>query len=362
MTSHLAPTRVRFPVAGPFRADLERRTDAFFARTGLSRRASAAMRLKTVLLLSWLAGSWATLVFVPLSPWLIASLAASVGLAMAGVGFSVMHDANHDSYASSRRMNRIIGLTLDLLGASSLIWRQKHNVLHHTYTNVQGLDADLEAGPLLRFAPWQPRRPWHRFQHLYAPLLFGLFPIRWFFFDDFRDLWTGTVGAQPLPPVSKRDLLGVLAGKAVFFTWAFAVPIALHPTAWLVPIYLLTFLVLGNALAWVFQLAHCLQEAEFQPVHPDKKGETMPRSWEEHQLATTVDFAPRSRLLSWYLGGLNFQVEHHLFPRICHVHYPELAKIVAETCRDHGLRYRCEATFFSAIAANLRWIRELGTA
>jgi linoleoyl-CoA desaturase len=358
MTSQVAAApRVRFPASGPFRADLEQRVDAWFVKTGRSPRASPGMRIKTGLLLTWLCGGWALLMFAPVPWFVVPLLAASMGLAMAGVGFSVMHDANHDSYAAGRRMNRTIGLSLDLLGASSLIWRQKHNVLHHTYTNVQGMDADLDAGPLLRFAPWQPRRPWHRFQHLYAPVLFALFPIRWFFWDDFRDLATGTVGDQPLPKLNTRDVLGVLAGKVVFFTWAFVLPLVLHPTWWLLPIYAIAFLVLGNALAWVFQLAHCLEDAEFQKVNP---GEVMPASWAEHQVATTVDFAPQSRLLSWYLGGLNFQVEHHLFPRICHVHYPALSAIVAQTCRDHGLRYRCQPTVGSALCANLRWMRKLG--
>ena len=357
MTVQVAAPRVRFPAAGPFRADVEQRVEAWFATTGRSPRATAGMRVKTLVLLCWLFGSWALLVFTNVSPWLIPWLAASIGLAQACVGFSVMHDANHDSYAAGRRMNRFLGLTIDLIGASSLIWRQKHNVLHHTYTNVQGLDADLEAGPLLRFAPWQPRRPWHRFQHLYAPLLFGVFPFRWFFYDDFRDLATCSVSGQPIPRLTTRDVLGVLAGKVVFITWAFVIPIALHPTFWLVPIYLLVSLVLGNALAWVFQLAHCLEEADFLPA---PGGQASPASWAEHQVATTVDFAPRNRLLSWFLGGLNFQVEHHLFPRVCHVHYPALAEIVESACRDHGLRYRCEPSFRSALAANLRWLRKLG--
>ena len=348
---------MRFPASGPFRADLEQRVEAWFARTGASQCATFSMRLKTVLHLTWLFGSWALLVFAPVPLWTVPLLAISIGLAQAVVGFSVMHDANHDSYASTRRMNRLIGLTIDLIGGSSLIWRQKHNVLHHTYTNVQGLDADLEAGPLLRFAAWQPRRAFHRYQHVYAPLLFGVFPFRWFFWDDFRDLFTCTVSGRPMPKLSFKDILGVLVMKALFITWWLVVPIALHPTLWLIPIYLLTSLVLGNALAWVFQLAHCLEEADFLPA---PGGEAAPQSWAEHQVATTVDFAPDNHLLSWFLGGLNFQVEHHLFPRICHVHYPALAPIVAETCRDHGLRYRCEPTFRSALTANLRWLRKLG--
>ncbi len=337
----------RFPAGGPFQADLTRRVRAYFEGASRSRHGGVAIGMKVAAMLAWLALSWALLMFARLPPGAVALLAVSLGLAMAGVGFSVMHDANHGATSASRGVNRLLSYSLDLLGASSVLWRHKHNVMHHTYTNVSGADPDLEGGGAwLRLAPWQRRRPWHRFQHLYVWVLFGFFPLKWWFIDDVRDLFVRRVRGLPLA--------GALAGKAVFLTWAFVLPLALHPTWPVVAVWAIALFTLGNVLGSVFQLAHCVGEAEFVDSARPMTG------WMQHQIATTVDFAPDNAVLGWYLGGLNFQVEHHLFSRVCHVHYRAVSGIVAQTCHDHGLRYRCQPTLRSALAANVRWLRQLG--
>src|SRR4051812_43426802 len=352
----MSTERVHFPAASPFHSDLKGRVEAYFA--GGRQEGGWRMRVKSAVMLSWMVGTWAIAMFAPVSGAVAALLAVSIGLAMAGVGFCVMHDANHGSYSRSRGVNRVLSFTLDLLGASSHLWRQKHNILHHTYTNIEGLDDDIEAGmPYLRFAPWQRRVFFHRFQHLYVFLLYGFFPLKWFFVDDFRGFATGRIGTQRFPPARGKALLAALLGKAGFFAWAFVVPALLHPTWWLVPLWLLASFTLGNVLGWVFQLAHCLDGAEFVEANP---GDAMREDWAVHQVSTTVDFARGNRLLSWYLGGLNFQVEHHLFPRVCHVHYPALSRIVEQTCVDHHVRYRSEPTLRKALAANCRWLRAMG--
>jgi linoleoyl-CoA desaturase len=349
--------RVRFPLHGPFHADLKGRVADYFEGAARSRHGGWAMGAKSAVLLGWLAGSWALLMFAPVNAWQAALLSVSVGLAMAGVGFSVMHDANHGGTSSSGRLNGIMGFTLDLLGASSFIWRKKHNLMHHTYTNIAGLDADIEAGsPFLRLAPWQSRRGFHRFQHVYVWLLYAVFPLQWWFYDDLRELVTGRVAGQQFERARGGELFAAVAGKVLFTGWAFVLPVVLHPTWALIPIWGIALFTLGNVLAGVFQLAHCVGEAEFVD-----RG-APPSDWAEHQVATTVDFARTNPLLSWYLGGLNFQVEHHLFPRVCHLHYPALSRIVEETCRTHNVRYRSEPTLGSALAANWRWLRRMGSA
>lgn len=352
------PERVRFPAGGRFHADLKRRVDDYFQRSGLTRFGGNAMRLKTAALISWLVLSWVLLVFTPVTVAQAVLLTISLALAQAGIGFAVMHDANHGSYSPSTRVNQTLSFSLDLIGASSHLWRQKHNILHHTFTNIAGLDADLEPGPFLRFARWQPLRRFHRFQHFYMWLLFGAFPLRWWFLDDAIQMANGRVGTQVFPALRGWALVRTLLGKAAFIAWAFVIPVLMHPTWKIVPFYLLGSMVLGNVLASVFQLAHCLGEADFHDAAP---GQLMETHWAEHQVATTVDFARKEKLLSWYLGGLNFQVEHHLFPRVCHVHYPALAVIVEETCAEHHVRYRNEPTLGSALSANVRWLRQLGS-
>ncbi len=315
------------------------------------------MIAKAVVLFFWLAGSWSALMFADPGPFGVVLLTISVGLAMAGIGFGVMHDANHGSFSARAGVNRLVGHTMELLGGSSHLWRQQHNVLHHGFTNVAGADADIEPGPLLRFAPWQPWRPHHRFQHVYVWALYAVFPLRWFLWDDFRELATGRIGGRSFPPARGRTLAVALAGKCVFYLWAVILPVLFHPTWWLVAIWLLAALTLGTVLASVFQLAHCVGEARF---HELPEGARMSTDWAEHQVTTTVDFARGNRLLAWYVGGLNFQIEHHLFPRVSHLHYPALAPIVEAVCRAHGVRYHSEPTLRSAVGANMRWLREMG--
>jgi linoleoyl-CoA desaturase len=353
----LAETRVRFPPAGAFHADVKRQVEAHFQSTGRPTRGGWAMGLKTGAMLAGLAGAYLALLLVPMPGWLVALLAVSEGLAIAGVGFNVMHDANHGSLSAHPWVNRALSWSADLVGGSSWLWRYKHNVLHHTWPNVADMDTDGDAGPLLRLKPQQPHRGFHRLQHLYAWVLYGLFALKWWIFDDLHELVAGRIGGHPFPRPRGWALAGLLGGKALFFGWAFVLPAVLHPTFWLLPIWLLGAATAGVVLAAVFQLAHCVGEVK----HPGaESGDLFPWGWAELQVQTASDFARGSRLLSWYLGGLNFQVEHHLFPAICHVHYRDLAPIVEGACRAHGLVYNSQPTLWAALRANLRWLRLLG--
>ncbi|HEY3450422.1 MAG TPA: acyl-CoA desaturase [Myxococcales bacterium] len=349
-------SKVRFS-SGEFNADLKRRVDEYFELSGRKPRGGWSLHLQTAVMLLWLAASYGVLMFASLPAWLVPPLAVSLGLAVAGVGFNVMHDANHGAYSPRRLVNRAMAYSLDLIGGSSYLWRQKHNVLHHTYTNIAGLDTDGDVGIFLRLTPSQPLRRFHRYQHLYAWLLYSVFALKWWFFDDFRELITGRIVTQPYPRPTRRALASTLVGKALFFGWAFVLPLVFHPTWWLVPIWLLASATTGVVLASVFQLAHCVGEA----AHLDPGAlQSAPQDWAAHQVTSTVDFARGNRLLRWYVGGLNFQVEHHLFTKISHTRYPEISPIVEKACLDHGVRYRSQPTLRAALAANLRYLRRLG--
>jgi len=279
---------------------------------------------------------------------------------MAGLGFSVTHDANHGSYSPHKRLNRAMCFSLDFIGASSYVWRTRHNVVHHTYTNIAGADSDIDGMPLTRFAPEQPLRALHRFQHFYAWLLYGLLAINWHTIGDVAFLWRGKIAETSLRRPRGVELAELLLGKAVFLSWSIAVPLLFHPLWQVAAVFGIVSFVLAFTLAVIFQLAHCLEEAEFPSSAAMSAGART--EWARHQVETTVDFAPRSRLLMWYLGGLNFQIEHHLFPRVCHIHYPALAPIVREVCAEHGIRYQVHPTLWSALASHTRWLRRMGNA
>lgn len=339
---------------------LRRRVDEYFASTGRQPRGGTQIYIKTGIVLGVLAGAYVLLVFGPVTWPTALPLAVLLGLSVAAVGFNIQHDGGHAAYSERRWVNRLAAGTLDLVGGSSYIWARKHNSFHHSYTNLTGHDDDINVGFLGRLSPHQPRLAIHRFQHLYLWFLYGFLPIKWHFYDDFRDLLTGRIGEHRIARPRGGDLALLVGGKALFFALALGLPMMLHPWWAVVGLYALASFAAGITLSVVFQLAHCVEEAEF-PLPSDRTGE-MAAAWAEHQVRTTVNFAPRNRLLTWYIGGLNFQVEHHLFPQVCHIHYPALAPLVAQTCAELGLRYAAQPTLIAGIASHYRWLKRLGCA
>jgi linoleoyl-CoA desaturase len=343
-----------------FRDDLEIEVAAFFERRGISRQGSYALWAKTAVLGIWLAGSYWFLVFVVHRPWLAALCAASLACAMAGIGFNVMHDGGHRSYAKSSAVSRGMAFSLDLLGGSSYFWHYKHGIAHHSYPNVTGSDDDIYIGALGRLTPHDRRFWFHRFQHFYIWLLYGLLAIKWQLLDDFRSIIRPGIADTRVPRPPRTEQILFWSGKVLFFGLALGLPMLLHPWPSVVALFLLTGTILGVLLSVVFQLAHCLEEAAFakRPL----PGHAMDRDWATHQVESTVDFARNNRVLTWFIGGLNFQIEHHLFPRVCHTHYPALSEIVERVCRTHGVHYAAHLSASAALGSHYRWLRQLGRA
>ena len=354
----VAPGKLTFARDTGFHDEVKRRVLAYFERTGLSQQDSPRMHLKTAVLLIWFGASYALLVFGATSVWQGALLSASLALAMAGIGFGIQHDANHGAYSSRAAVNRLMAMTLDMLGASSYLWRVQHNLSHHTYTNIEGADDDINFVPFARLSPGQPRYRLHHLQQFYLWALYWFLFPKWNFVDDFKNVTRGRIGGRRFPRPRGRHLIELVGGKMLFFGWAFAIPLLVHSWWVVLLFYATTALVLGTTLAVVFMLAHCVEEADC--LERPRESERIPRPWAVHQVLTTVDFARGNRLLTWYVGGLNFQIEHHLFPRICHVHHPRIAEIVQATCAEFGVHYKAHASFFGALASHWRWLRRMG--
>jgi linoleoyl-CoA desaturase len=349
---------IGFNGGGAFSQELRALARRYASDRVRARQAQRRIYVKSAVIISWAVASWTLLVFVASGWWLGAALALSLGLALAGVGFNVTHDANHGSYSTRRWVNRSLRWSLDVIGASSYVWRVKHNIVHHTYTNISGADSDIEQLPFLRLAPDQRRRWFHRYQHIYAWPLYGLFAVKWQILGDVQQLWKGNIEGTPLPWPKGRELLGFWLGKAIFLTWAVGLPLLFQP-AWQVAIaFLATSFVLAFTLAVTFQLAHCVEEAGFSSVEALAGAERT--EWTRHQVEATVDFAPDNRLVAWFLGGLNFQIEHHLFSRVCHTNYAALAPLVKDVCDRHGVSYRAHRTVTQALMSHVRWLRRLG--
>jgi linoleoyl-CoA desaturase len=285
-------------------------------------------------------------------------LAILLGLSIAGIGFNVQHDGGHQAYSNSRWINKLMAMALELLGGSSYVWRWKHGVFHHTYVNITGHDTDIDLGILARLTPHQRWLPVHRWQHFYLWAPYGLLVIKWQLVGDFRKVISGRMGGRAFPRPTGWDLVIFVAGKAVFLLLAFGIPLQLHSIGVVLGYYGVAAVVAGILLSVVFQVAHCVEEVAF-PV-PHSKTDRMDHAWAIHQVETTADFARGNRVVTWLVGGLNFQIEHHLFPRISHVHYPALAILVEQTCREFGVRYTAFRSFRSGLVSHFRFLRRMG--
>lgn len=344
---------------GAFFNELKRRVDAHFEASGrASNQTPPGMLVKTAVILVWFVASWVAMVFLAQNAWQLALACVSLGLAMAGVGFSIQHDGGHTAYSQHRWVNRLMASSLDLLGGSSYLWHWKHNIVHHSHTNITGLDMDIDLRPLARMSPEQARRAGHRFQHFYIWPLYAFLAVKWHFVDDFVSLVRGRFGEQRFPRPAGWSLAGLIAGKLVFVTWAFVVPLMVMPWWQVALCYALWSATLSLVLSITFQLAHCVEGTHFPETEPT--GEKM--EWAVHQVVTSANFSLNNPVVTWYVGGLNHQIEHHLFPRVCSYRLPELAPIVQRLCAEQGVPYVVNASTAGAIASHARWMRALGQA
>lgn len=325
--------------------------------TGRTERDCPKMYFKTAVIFASFALIYGLLVFAATEWWQALPLAIALGLTVVAIGFNVMHDGSHAAYSDRHWVNRAAAMSLDLVGGGSYFWHWKHNVFHHTFVNVLGYDTDINLAGLGRLTPHHPRAWIHRWQHLYVWFLYGAMVIKWQLYDDFRLALTSRMGEHRFPRPRGWQWMVFFTGKLVFLSLAFAIPLALHPVWAVAATYAVAAATTGIMLAVVFQLAHCVEQAHFPLASGAGRMDT---PWAVHQVETSVDFARHSRVASWLLGGLNFQIEHHLFSRICHVNYPAIAPLVEQTCREFGVAYHYNTTFVSALRSHYRWLRTLG--
>ena len=350
--------RISFARDTGFLKELRRRVDARIRAQGIRERDVPRMYLKTAVVLCTFAASYLALVFLARNWWQALPLALLLGFAVAEIGFNIQHDGGHRAYSERAWVNKLMAMTLDLVGGSSYVWRWKHAVFHHMYVNVAGHDTDIELGIFGRLSPEQPHRAVYRWQQWYLWLLYGVMTMKWHFYDDYRDVTLGRMGANRFPRPRGWELALFVGGKLTFLLLAFGIPLWFHPFWSVALFYAITVAVTGVVLAVVFQLAHAVEEARFDQPLPGTTG--MAASWAVHQVATTVDFARDDRLVSWLVGGLNFQVEHHLFPCMSHVNYPAIAGVVEETCQEFGVPYSANPTLSAAMASHFRWLKRMG--
>ena len=338
---------------------LRKRIQDYFSEKGISKHANASMILKTVFILTVFASLYAVLLTQVFSPIVMLLLCLVLGLFTAMVGLNIGHDAIHGAYSANPKVNRWMGMWFNMIGANDHIWRIKHNVLHHTYTNIPGHDDDINQPRIMRLSPTQPSAWYHRFQHFYVFLIYPLATLSWVFVQDYKKFFTKHLGSYDNSRYPRNEILRLFLFKAIYYTLFLVLPLVIIDLPWYHVLlgFALFHFAQGLILSIVFQMAHLVEGVEF-PV-PDEQG-NVGRAWAVHQMYTTADFSNRSRLMTFIVGGLNFQIEHHLFPHVCHVHYRAIAPIVKQTAEEFGLPYVVNATLLDALRSHVRFLKVLG--
>jgi linoleoyl-CoA desaturase len=343
-----------------FKKTLHSRVNAYFARTGLSKNHNPAMLVKTVVMLGLYILPFVLILALSIPFWLVLILFLIMGVGIAGIGMSVMHDGNHFGYSKNHRVNRIVGLTMNLLGADAYNWKIKHNKLHHVFTNIYGKDEDINSRVILRFAFGAPLKKYHRFQYLYVWFFYALMSLSMMFGDISKRISNRKRGLTNISlGAFRRSMFWLIVSKVLYFGVIIGLPILLTDLLWwqVLTGFLLMHLVAGTIMSVIFQLAHVV-EGPTQAI-PDEDGR-IKDSLIVHQLKSTADFSKGNKILSWYVGGLNYQVEHHLYPKICHVHYPAISKIVEATTREFSIPYYVYDSFWDALRAHITTLKRLG--
>lgn len=338
---------------------LKKRVNDYFKTEKLSKSGGKRIIFKAVILIIIYLGAYAMIMtnyFTVYQMWI---LSAVMGFAASGIGMGVMHDANHGSFSENKKINKITGYSMELLGGNTTNWKIQHNKLHHTYTNIENADDDINSRALYRFTKSAKYHKIHRYQYIYMFFLYGLMTLTWLFVADFFQLIRYYKDGYFIGKMNfKKELTKLIIFKILYFAYIIVFPLIFVDIIWwqyFIGLFTMQF-ILGFSLAVTFQLAHLVEKTDF----PNPENNEINNNWFIHQLSTTADFAQNNILLTWFIGGLNFQTEHHLFPGISHIHYPKLAKIIKETCKEFDVRYNVYTSLWDALSSHIRMLKKLG--
>ena len=342
-----------------FYSTVRARVEAYFAEHHISTYANSAMWFKALFFLTGLTTLYLLILLGDFSPSIQIWMAIVLGMFGAFVGFNICHDAIHKSFSKHQAVNNTFSFVFNLIGASPYVWNICHNIVHHTYTNIAGHDEDIDVAPgLIRFSETETVNKVQRYQHFYAFFLYSFSMLSWVFRKDYKKFFQKKIGEHQLVH-PKIEYYKLFIFKGIYYFLFIALPLMVMDITWWQ--FLIGFLVMqlsqGLVLGLVFQLAHVVEGTSFPS--PDTQG-NIEEAWAEHQMHTTANFAVDNKLAGFLCGGLNRQIEHHLFPKICHIHYPAIGTIVKQTAKEFGLPYIESPTFSAALVSHFKTLRKLG--
>ncbi len=348
------------PKQKQFAAAVRKNVNDYFKSRNLSTKGNTALVVQTIGLLAIYIIPFTLILTTPMNVWMALLMAVVMGVGVAGVGMCVMHDAVHGSYSRRPWLNKLMAGSMYLLGGDVFNWKIQHNILHHAYTNIEGYDQDIASKGPIRLSEHARLRKIHKYQFIHAFFFYGLMTISKLV-KDFSQLVqftkAGLTKQHHVNPV--LEYLKMVVIKLTYIFVFIGVPVLVTSfTLWQVLIgFFIMHFTAGCILATVFQMAHVV-EGTMQSL-PGADG-VIESEWMVHELHTTSDFARNNLFLNWYVGGLNFQIEHHLFPNICHIHYRRIAPIVERTAHEFGFSYNLKPTFRNALSSHIKRLKELG--
>jgi len=345
-----------------FVKELRKNVNKYFTDNNISKHANANMVFKTIFMCLLYFTPLMMMIFGGVTNWgPVMAMWFLMGLGMSGIGLAIMHDANHGSYSHNKKVNKALGFLVNFVGGYHANWIIQHNVLHHSFTNIEHHDEDI-AKPVMRFSPNQERKKIFKYQAYYAPFFYAIMTLYWLIGKDFEQLIKyskrNLLEGQGL--TMRRALAEIIFNKTWYLVLTLILPIMMLPLPWWQTVsgFLMMHFMSGLILACIFQPAHVIEETNFYVTDEDGSIEN---NWAIHQLRTTANFANGSTFFSWFIGGLNYQIEHHLFPNICHVHYRNISGIVKKTAEEYDIPYHQHKTFYGALKSHFSLLNQLGT-
>lgn len=337
--------------------ELKKRVDRYFIENNIKKTGNASLYFKTGLMLFLFFSAYTLPYLLSLNIWGIlfaASLAVFSGL---GLGMSVMHDANHGVFSENEKVNKVFGAVLYLLGGNVFNWKKQHNDDHHMGTNINGEDPDMESQGYLRLSLEQPWKPIHQFQAYYAVAVYACVSLYRFFAKDFIQMNEYMKKSSLSSGEKKKEQMILYSTKILYSFFWLALPLVYWKGPWW---YVLVFFITMHALSSVvmtivFAVAHLVPKAETLVSEELQKD-----PWVVHQLKTSCNFGTKNRFLRWYMGGLTHQKEHHVFPRISHIHYKDIEIYFRAICRKISIPYIEYSGFWKAVAAHFSLLHSLG--
>jgi linoleoyl-CoA desaturase len=342
-----------------FYATLTERVNAYFSINGISKYANASWYARAIIMVGLFCLTVVAIYMQWFNNYVNAALCFIAGLLMAGIGLAISHQASHNTISEKAWVNRLWSLSFNLVGVSDYIWHIKHDVFHHAYTNMYAFDEALKEGDVLRFSTDAPLKKTHRFQHIYAALVYGLFTIFWIFILDFEKLFRyrrNGIGEERHHTATEHLIFWIT--KIYYIAVFIYLPLTIGFTWWQVLIgQLIMHAVAGTIVTHALQVEHLNEKTVMISYKQDEKQEL---SWAENQLVGTANFAIKNRLFNWYIAGVNLQIEHHLFQYINATHYEKIAPIVRQTAEEFNFPYVEFPSIGEAVKSHYRLLKKLG--